>query len=143
MTDDPLSDPRASSTAAPADAASDSASPTAPAPPPRSVAESRPRPGRDARPELLESRDPLYRELQGYRLRLDPPDLARLRELPGSKGKTDRELGEQFFEGQSARLAAALAEDVPAPAEIRVVVDPYSRQVFLALESRIRAIVSF
>ncbi len=76
-------------------------------------------------------------------MRLDPADLTRLRELPGSKGKTDRELGEQFFDGQAARFAAALAGEVTPPAEIRVVVDPYSRQAFLALENRIRAILSF
>jgi hypothetical protein len=32
---------------------------------------------------------------------------------------------------------------VPTPSEIRVVVDPYSRQAFLALENRIRGILSF
>lgn len=89
------------------------------------------------------SGEPLYRDSAGYRLRLEPPDLARLRELPGSKGKTDQELGETFFDGQAARLAASLAEDVPAPAEVRVVVDPYSRQAFLAVERKIRSILSF
>jgi hypothetical protein len=96
-----------------------------------------------SRPELSAARDPLYRECGGYRLRLDPPDLARLRELPGARGKTDEELGEQFFDGQAERLAASIAGDVPTPNEIRVVVDPYSRQAFLALESRIRGILSF
>ncbi len=76
-------------------------------------------------------------------MRLEPPDLARLRELPGSKGKTDLELGETFFDGQAARFAASLAEDVPAPADVRVVVDPYSRQAFLAVEKKIRSILSF
>ena len=95
------------------------------------------------RPRLELARDPLYREARGYRMRLEPADLARLRELPGSKGKSDEELGEEFFDGQSDRFATALAEDVPAPAEIRVVVDPYSRQAFLALENKIRAILSF
>lgn len=99
--------------------------------------------GGAARSNLLELREPLYWDAGGYRLRLDPSDLARLRELPGSKGRTDRELGEQFFEGQAGRLAAALLEDVPAPAEVRVVVDPFSRQAFLALENKIRAILSF
>jgi len=66
-----------------------------------------------------------------------------LRDLPGSKGKTDRELGEQFFDGQAARLVTSLAPDVEAPAEVRVVVDPYSRQAFLALDNKIRGIVSF
>jgi hypothetical protein len=95
------------------------------------------------RPRLELARDPLYREARGYRMRLEPADLARLRELPGSKGKSDEELGEAFFDGQSDRFTKALAEDVPAPAEIRVVVDPYSRQAFLALENKIRAILSF
>ncbi len=92
---------------------------------------------------MLEPREPLYRETGGYRLRLDPPDLARLRELPGSKEKTDRELGEQFFDTHSERLTGAVADDVPAPAELRVVVDPFSRQAFLALGKTIRGIVSF
>jgi hypothetical protein len=95
------------------------------------------------RPRLILARQPLYRESRGYRMRLEPPDLARLRELPGSKGLSDEELGEAFFDGQTDRFAEALAEDVPAPAEIRVVVDPYSRQAFLALENKIRAILSF
>lgn len=98
---------------------------------------------RGPRPEMLESREPLYRESGGYTLRLDPPDLARLRELPGSKGKTDRELGELFLDGQVARLTGAVSGDVPVPAELRVVVDPYSRQAFLALGRTIRGIVSF
>lgn len=76
-------------------------------------------------------------------MRLEPADLARLRELPGSKGKTDRELGETFFDGQSERFVTSLAEDVPSPAEVRVVVDPYSRQAFLAVERKIRSILSF
>ena len=117
------------------------------APPPgaplRGGAENRVRPARGPRPDLAQSREPVFREVGGYRLRLDPADLARLRELPGSKGKTDRELGEQFLAGQADRLRAAIAGDVPEPAEIRVVVDPYSRQAFLALENRIRGITSF
>src|SRR4249919_83224 len=52
------------------------------------------------RPDLTDRREPLYRECRGYRLRLDPPDLARLRELAGSRGKSDDELGEAFFDGQ-------------------------------------------
>ena len=96
-----------------------------------------------SRPELVDAREPLYRECKGYRLRLDPPDLARLRELAGSRGKTDVELGEAFFDGQADRLAASIAGDVDAPAELRVVVDPYSRQAFVALENRIRGILSF
>jgi hypothetical protein len=100
-------------------------------------------PAKAARPDLADRREPLYREVQGYRLRLDPPDLARLRELPGSRGKSDTEIGEAFFDGQAGRLASAIADDVPAPSEIRVVVDPYSRQAFLALEGTIRGILSF
>ncbi|HWZ85899.1 MAG TPA: hypothetical protein VN032_06855 [Thermoanaerobaculia bacterium] len=99
--------------------------------------------GARVRPDLIDRREPLYRECRGYRLRLDPPDLARLRELAGSRGKSDDELGEAFFDGQAERLAASIADDVPAPSEIRVVVDPYSRQAFLALENRIRGILSF
>jgi hypothetical protein len=95
------------------------------------------------RPDLIDRREPLYRECRGYKLRLDPPDLARLRELPGSRGKSDAEIGEAFFDGQAERLAASIADDVPAPSEVRVVVDPYSRQAFLALENRIRGILSF
>ena len=104
---------------------------------------SRPPAAKPSRPDLKESREPLYRECRGYRLRLDPPDLARLRELPGSRGKSDVEIGEAFFDGQADRLAASIVDDVPAPSEIRVVVDPYSRQAFLALENRIRGILSF
>ena len=96
-----------------------------------------------ARPDLSDRREPLYREVQGYRLRLDPPDLARLRELPGSRGKSDTEIGEAFFDGQAERLAAAVAGDVPSPSELRVVVDPYSRQAFVALGGTIRGILSF
>ena len=95
------------------------------------------------RPRLLIAREPLYRESRGYRMRLEPADLARLRELPGSKGLSDAELGEAFFNGQADRFTEALSEDVPVPAEIRVVVDPYSRQAFLALGNTIRAILSF
>ena len=105
--------------------------------PPRAAAPPR------ARPDLADRREPLYRDCRGYRLRLDPPDLARLRELPGSRGKSDSEIGEAFFDGQADRLAASLVDDVPSPNEIRVVVDPYSRQAFLALENRIRGILSF
>jgi hypothetical protein len=96
-----------------------------------------------ARPDLIDTRRPVYRECQGYRLRLDPADLARLRELPGARGRSDEELGETFFDGQAERLAASLTGDVPTPAEIHIVVDPYSRQAFLALANRIRGIVSF
>ena len=101
------------------------------------------RPATRGRPDLVDRREPLYRECRGYRLRLDPPDLARLRELPGTRGKSDTEIGEAFFDGQADRLAASIVDDVPSPSELRVVVDPYSRQAFLALENRIRGILSF
>ena len=102
-------------------------------------------PPEGARPrrELVLARDPLFREKRGYRMRLEPADLARLRELPGAKGRSDEELGEAFFDAQADRFTEALSEDVPAPADIRVVVDPYSRQAFLALDRTIRAILSF
>ena len=99
--------------------------------------------GRGPRPDLAASAEPLYRDSAGYRMRLEPADLARLRELPGAKGKSDQELGETFFDGQAARFSASLSEDVPTPADVRVVVDPYSRQAFLAVEKKIRSIVSF
>jgi len=101
------------------------------------------RPAKEPRPPLLESREALYREAGGFRMRLEPADLARLRELPGSKGRTDRELGEEFFEKQATRFVESLVEDVTPPAEVRVVVDPYSRQAFLAIERVIRSILSF
>jgi hypothetical protein len=102
-----------------------------------------PVPPHASRPDLLDRQEPLYRSCGGYRLRLEPADLARLRELPGSRGKSDEELGESFFDGQAERLAASVAGDVPSGAELRVVVDPYSRQAFVALENRIRGILSF
>jgi hypothetical protein len=115
-----------------------------PAPVAEAVTGARPAPPpRGGRPDLLDRREPLYREVRGYKLRLDPPDLARLRELPGSRGRSDTEIGEAFFDGQAERLASSIADDVPAPSELRVVVDPYSRQAFLALEGTIRGIVSF
>jgi hypothetical protein len=98
---------------------------------------------RGPRPFLLEEREPVFHDEGGYRMRMEPADLAKLRELPGAKGKTDRELGQEFFKGQSARLIASMAEDVETPAEVRVVVDPYSRQAFLAVGRTIRGIVSF
>jgi len=98
---------------------------------------------RGPRPSLSEERQPVFHDEGGYRLRIDPSDLAKLRELPGAKGKTDRELGEQFFNGHSPRLIASIAGDVATPAEVRVVVDPYSRQAFLAVGRTIRGIVSF
>ncbi len=96
-----------------------------------------------SRLDAVDRREPLFRDFGGYRLRLDPADLARLRELAGSRGKSDEELGEAFFDGQAERLAGAVAGDVPAPAELRIVVDPYTRQAFVALENRIKGILSF
>ena len=121
------------------------ARPEPPPPPPSASRGAPPRPDRERgpRPELVEVKEPVYREAGAYRLRLDPPDLARLRELPGSKDKTERELGEQFFDAQAARLVDSIAGDIPAASEIRVVVDPYSRQAFLAVGRTIRGIVSF
>jgi hypothetical protein len=98
---------------------------------------------RGPRPSLEEEREPVFHDEGGYRMRMEPAALAKLRELPGAKGKTDRELGEEFFKGQSARLIASMAGDVETPAEVRVVVDPYSRQAFLAVGRTIRGIVSF
>ncbi|HEY4230631.1 MAG TPA: hypothetical protein VGO79_10695 [Thermoanaerobaculia bacterium] len=100
-------------------------------------------PAPPARPDLLDRQEPLFRDFGGYRLRLEPADLARLRELPGSRGKSDEELGQSFFDGQAERIAASVAGDVPSGAELRVVVDPYSRQAFVALENHIRGILSF
>ncbi len=114
-----------------------------PAPSSERVGAPAPSPSGAAPPALVENPEPLYREAGGFRMRLEPADLVRLRELPGSKGKTDRELGEEFFEKLSSRFAASLAEDVEPPAEVRVVVDPYSRQAFLAIERTIRSILSF
>ncbi|HTO89009.1 MAG TPA: hypothetical protein VMR54_15925 [Thermoanaerobaculia bacterium] len=116
--------------------------PTPPDSTPAARAPAPPSPARP-RPALSESQEPLYREAGGFRLRLEPADLARLRELPGAKGRTDQELGEEFFEKQAERFVQSLAEDVTPPAEVRVVVDPYSRQVFLAIERTIRSILSF
>jgi hypothetical protein len=110
---------------------------------PRTAAAAEPSAAPSARPALSEGQEPVYREVGGFRLRLEPADLARLRELPGSRGRGDRELGEEFLEKQADRFAQSLAEDVAPPAEVRVVVDPYSRQAFLAVERTIRSILSF
>jgi hypothetical protein len=112
-------------------------------PDPRPAGEPRPRRERRSRPDLLATRGPVYRETGGYRLRLEPPDVALLRELPGSRGKTDEELGAEFLESHHARLLGAVAGDVEPPAELQVLVDPFSRQAFLVIERRIRGIVSF
>ena len=64
-----------------------------------------PPPRAASRPELIDAREPLYRECKGYRLRLDPPDLARLRELAGSRGKIRRRAGRSLLRrtGRSPR----------------------------------------
>ncbi|MGH9399034.1 MAG: hypothetical protein ACRD00_01605 [Thermoanaerobaculia bacterium] len=139
--DDPTNPEAADDEAAPVVIAETSTGQQAPAPPKAGQAAEAFAKGE--RPRLELPREPLFRESRGYRMRLEPADLARLRELPGSKGLSDQELGEAFFDGQADRFTEALAEDVAAPAEIRVVVDPYSRQAFLALENKIRAILSF
>jgi hypothetical protein len=112
------------------------------APGPRSEAAS-PAGRRPSRPDLSTERAAVSREHGGYDFRLEPRDLAKLRELPGARGKSDEELGAEFLRAHAERLSAALADDPPAPATIRVVVDPYSRQAFLAFENRVRGIVSF
>lgn len=109
---------------------------------PRSEAAS-PAGRRPLRPDLSAERNAVSSERAGYAFRLEPSDLANLRELPGARGKTDEELGAEFLETQGDRLVAALVGDLPAPASIRVLVDPYSRQAFLAYEDRVRGIVSF
>ena len=82
-------------------------------------------------------------EAGGYHFRLWPVDVARLRELAGSKGKSDETLAEEFFAVQASRWADSLSDTLPAPAEIRVVVDPFSRQAFLASGRTIYSILSF
>jgi hypothetical protein len=98
---------------------------------------------RPLRPSLSVERSAVSREHAGYTFRLEPPDLANLRELPGARGKTDEELGLEFLQAHGDRLASAIGDDVPSPTSVRVLVDPYSRQAFLAVEDRVRGIVSF
>ncbi|MDQ5873436.1 MAG: hypothetical protein M3547_14655 [Acidobacteriota bacterium] len=112
-------------------------------PPPRSEAASPAGRRVPVRPNLSVERSAVSHEHSGYAFRLEPPDLANLRELPGARGKTDEELGTEFLATHAERLSAALAGDLPAPAAVRVLVDPYSRQAFLAFEDRVRGIVSF
>ncbi|MEP6471234.1 MAG: hypothetical protein ABJC28_04400 [Acidobacteriota bacterium] len=121
--------------------------PPAPAPesaptPPRSEAGS---PGgrKPPRPNLSVERSAVTHDHAGYTFRLEPTDLANLRELPGARGRTDEELGAEFLLAHGDRLAAAIADDLPAASRVRVLVDPYSRQAFLAVEDRVRGIVSF
>ena len=118
----PPPEPSETDVTPPEAAASDSAAPRAdppvpPSPPAASASATAPRP----RPDLEPERRPVYRECQGYRLRLDPPDLARLRELPGARGKSDEELGETFFDGQADPLYLLdtnLSENSPADRDI-------------------------
>lgn len=116
--------------------------PESPPAPSRSEAGS-PAGRRPVRPNLSVERSAVTREHAGYTFRMDPTDLANLRELPGSRGRTDEELGTEFLLAHGDRLAAAISDDVPAASRVRVLVDPYSRQAFLAVEDRVRGIVSF
>jgi len=86
---------------------------------------------------------PADRECGGYRFRLFAADVAKLRELPGARGKSDDALVAEFFDGQAARWAESLADNLPAPAEVRIVVDPYSRQAFMASGNTVYSILSF
>lgn len=79
----------------------------------------------------------------GYRFRLWAADVAKLKELPGSRGRSDESLVAEFFAAQAGRWAESLAETLPAPAEVRVVLDPFSRQAFLASGRTIYSILSF
>jgi hypothetical protein len=110
---------------------------------PAPAADQRPRRERRSRPDLAVPRQPIWSEAGGFRLRLEPADVALLRELPGAGGKTDQELGAEFLESQRDKLLGAVAGDVEPPAELQVLVDPFSRQAFLVTERRIRGIVSF
>src|SRR5262245_65640951 len=53
------------------------------------------------RPDLQARHEPLYRECRGFRLRLDPPDIARLLELPGSRGRSAEQLAQALFHSQA------------------------------------------
>ena len=83
------------------------------------------------------------RECRGYRFRLHPADVAKLRELAGARGKSDEALVAEFFDSQATRWADSLADDLPAPADVRIVVDPYSRQAFMAAGNTVYSILSF
>ncbi len=83
------------------------------------------------------------REESGYRFFLLPPDVAKLRELPEARGKSDEQLADEFLTGQARRWSASLSDVLPAPADVRVVVDPYSRQSFLAHGATVYSILSF
>ena len=86
---------------------------------------------------------PAERDCGGYHFRLMPPDIAKLRELAGARGKSDETLVLEFFDSQAPRWADSLAENLPAPADVRIVVDPYSRQSFLAIGNIVFSILSF
>ena len=83
------------------------------------------------------------RECGGYRFRLHAADVAKLRELAGARGKPDETLVAEFFDAQAPRWAASLADNLPAPADVRIVVDPYSRQAFMASGNTVYSILSF
>ena len=86
--------------------------------------------------------DPTH-ESGGYAFFLRPPDVAKLREIPAWRAKTDEEIVGDFFTAQAPRWAESLSDTLPGPAEIRVVVDPYTRQAFLACGPTVYSIVSF
>jgi hypothetical protein len=83
------------------------------------------------------------REQGGYRFHLYPADAAKLRELAGARGKSDETLIDEFLSAQAPRWAQSLADTLPPPADVRVVVDPYSRQAFLASGRTVFSILSF
>ncbi len=86
---------------------------------------------------------PVDRECGGYVFRLFPPDVVKLRELAGARGKSDETLAAEFFDAQAPRWAASLADNLPPPADVRIVVDPYSRQAFMAAGNTVYSILSF
>jgi hypothetical protein len=94
-------------------------------------------------PELRDPVEPAFRSLSGYTFLLNGANVAKLRELPGARGRPDDQLAAEFFDGQAPRWVEQLSGDLQAPAEIRVVIDPYSRQCFLALRETIVTILSF
>jgi len=83
------------------------------------------------------------RDCGGYHFRIQPADVAKLRELAGARGKSDETLVAEFFDAQAPRWAESLAENLPAPADVRIVVDPYSRQAFMASGNTVYSILSF
>jgi len=82
-------------------------------------------------------------EAGGYLFRMSPVEVAKLRELAGSRGRTDEDLSADFLKSQTVRWAESLAGVLPAPADVRVIVDPYSRQAFLASGRTVFSILSF